>query len=284
MPILIKEVLMTNFDIELVGKVGSMALVNKEHNDIDYNIIAKISRYLHPGVIWVTSGATEIGRLDFIKRTGNELCGDENEIKADYSAQGQSILMANYRQFVDSRFCLRQILVEHYHFNDLAKKQHLAKMLLRCPAQNAIPIINYNDPVSDEEVRNMEIRSLKKTNNKVVECVDNDETASQVACLVKPKNLLILTGVDGIYTDKNDKSTLVTDITGKDTYELLKNIENYQNYCDGASRKGANGARAKLEYIKEPVKNGTTVYIANSKYSISDILNGSVPCTKIYKS
>ncbi len=273
---------MKEFDIELVGKVGSMALVNKEHDDIDYNIIARISRYLHPGVIFITSGATEIGRLDYIKRTGKELSGDENEIKADYSAQGQSILMANYRQFMDSRYCMRQILVEHFHFNDEAKKQHLAKMLLRCPSQNAIPIINYNDPVSDEEVRNMEIRSLKKIRNKVVECVDNDETASQIACLVKPKYLLILTGVDGIYADKNDKSSLVTEIKGKDTYELLNNIEHYQNYCDGASRKGANGARAKLEYIKEPVKNGTTIFIANSKYPIPEILKGNIPCTKIF--
>lgn len=274
---------MNTFDIELVGKVGSMALINKEHNDIDYNIIARIGRYLQPGMVWVTSGATEVGRLDFIKRTGTELSGEENEIKVDYSAQGQSILMSNYRQFVDSRFCLRQILVEHHHFNDLAKKQHLAKMLLRCPAQNAIPIINYNDPVSDEEVRHMEIRSLKKVGCKVVECVDNDETASQIACLVKPRNLLILTGVDGIYTDKNDKSTLVSEIRGKDIYELLQNVEHYQNFCDGASRKGANGARAKLEYIKEPLKNGTTVFIANSKYSISDILSSCVPCTKIYQ-
>ena len=35
---------MGNFDIELVGKVGSMALINKEHDEIDYNIISRISR------------------------------------------------------------------------------------------------------------------------------------------------------------------------------------------------------------------------------------------------
>ena len=29
------------FDIELVGKVGSMALVNKKWGDIDYNVIAR---------------------------------------------------------------------------------------------------------------------------------------------------------------------------------------------------------------------------------------------------
>ena len=70
---------MGNFDIELVGKVGSMALINKEHDDIDYNIISRISRYLKPGIVWITSGATEIGRLDYIKRTGKELIGNTEE-------------------------------------------------------------------------------------------------------------------------------------------------------------------------------------------------------------
>ena len=89
---------MAKFDIELVGKVGSMALINKEYNDINYNVIARLSKELKPGYIWVTSGAAEIGRLDFIKRNGYELEGDSSEVKTDYSAQGQSILMSNYRQ------------------------------------------------------------------------------------------------------------------------------------------------------------------------------------------
>ena len=130
---------MTAFDIYLVGKVGSIALVNASHDDIDYNIIARISRYLKPGYIWVTSGATEIGRLDYIKRTGFELIGDENSIKTDYSAQGQSILMQNYRQFVDSRYSIRQFLVEHQHFNDKEKREYLKNALLRCPKQEPFP-------------------------------------------------------------------------------------------------------------------------------------------------
>ena len=55
---------------------------------------------LKPGMIWVTSGATEIGRLDYIRRTGKELTGDPEQDKTDYAAQGQSILMQNYRQFI----------------------------------------------------------------------------------------------------------------------------------------------------------------------------------------
>lgn len=272
---------MTKFDIEMVGKIGSIALINKEYSDINYNIIARLSRELKPGYIWVTSGAMEVGRLDYIKRNGREINGDEAETKADYSAQGQSILMQCYRQYMDSNYSLRQILVEHQHFNDEVKKEHLKNMLLRCPSQNAIPIINYNDAICYEENRKMEISALKNNRKNVVECVDNDETASQIACLVKSKLLLILTSVDGILDDLNSADSLVKEIGGSTIDEVLKNIEFHQNNCKGASRRGAGGARAKLEFIKEPVKNGTKVIIANSKYNMCDILEGKAPCTTI---
>ena len=271
---------MSKFDIELVGKIGSMALINKEYNDIDYNIISRLSRELKPGMIWVTSGATEIGRIDFIKRNGYELEGNTSEVKTDYSAQGQSVLMSNYRQFVDSKYNLRQILVEHQHFNNDVKKEYLKNLLLRCPSQNAIPIINYNDPLSTNEIIKLELSSLP-TSSHLVHCIDNDETASQVACLVKAKRLLILTSVDGIYQDINDKSSLVREISGANASEVMANIDEYQKVCYGASRAGANGAKAKLEYIKEPITNGTEVFIANSKYKIADILSGKCPSTKV---
>ncbi len=271
---------MNKFDIELVGKIGSMALINKEYNDIDYNIIARLSRELRPGMIWVTSGATEIGRIDFIKRNGYELEGDCSEVKTDYSAQGQSVLMSNYRQFVDSKYNLRQILVEHQHFNNDLKKNYLKNLLLRCPAQNAIPIINYNDPLSTSEIIKLELSTLP-ANCHPVHCIDNDETASQVACLVKAKRLLILTSVDGIYSNFEDKDSLVREISGANALEVIANIDEYQKVCYGASRAGANGAKAKLEYIKEPIMNGTEVFIASSKYKIADILSGICPSTKI---
>ena len=258
---------MAKFDIDLVGKVGSLALIDKAYGDINYSTIARISRELRPGIIWVTSGATEIGRLDFIKRTGRELTGSDEDNKTDYSAQGQSVLMGWYRQFVDSRFSLRQILVEHQHFNDAEKREYLKKVLLRCPEEDAIPIINYNDAVCYEENRKMEIRALMNEKKRAVECVDNDETASQVACLVNAKRLLILTSVNGIYTDISDENSLVREINGKNTEELLKNIEEYRKFCHGASRKGANGAGAKLEYIKAPVEKGTEVIIAREPHA-----------------
>jgi len=90
-----------------------------------------------------------------------------------------------------------------------------------------------------------------------------------------------LTSAEGIYRDPDDKTTLIDEINGKDTYELLENITACENYCHGASRKGANGARAKLEYIKDAAAQGTEVIIASAKYSISDILDGKVRATRI---
>ena len=270
------------FDIELVGKVGSMALVNKAWGDIDYNAIARISRELKAGYIWVSSGATEIGRIDYIRRNGKEIDGDYGEVKVDYAAQGQTILMNNYRQYIDPKYSVRQILVEHRHFNDPAKKENLKKLLLRCPSQGAIPIINYNDPLSSEEIDKVELQELAKSRKDVVHCMDNDETASQIACLVKCKTLLIYTSTLGIYSNPSDESTLIKSITGKDSYEVIDAVCEAQGMCTGSSRVGANGAVAKLEYIKEPLKNGSQVYIANPRFSISEVLNGQAPCTKIF--
>ena len=268
-------------EVELVGKIGSMALIDKKDNMIDYTRVARLSRELRPGFIWISSGATEIGRLDYIMRSGEEL-PDTEESKTDYAAQGQAILMQTYRQYIDSKYSMRQFLLEHHHFNDDAKREHILNSLLRCLSQNAIPIINYNDAVSSSENRRMEIAALSKKKTNVHEYYDNDETAAQVARLVRAKRLLILTSVDGIYADPADPSTLIENITAPNGALLLAEIEKAKAYCDGASRKGANGAKAKLEYVKTAAAEGTAVYIASGRYSISEVLSGAVRCTRIW--
>ncbi len=269
------------FDVELVGKIGSMALIDKQAGILDYTKIARLSKELRPGYVWVTSGATETGRLDYLHRNGKELDGSMEEVKADYSAQGQTLLMETYRKFVDPKYSLRQVLVEHQHFNDPVKREFLKNLLLRCREQGAIPIVNYNDAVCAEENRKMEIQTLQAKEKKVVECVDNDETASQIACLLKAETLLIFTSADGIYKDIGNSDEIIEKISGKDICEVIDNIDGFKSLCKGASRKGANGAGAKLEYIKDAVKNGTKVIIANGKYTISEVLSGKVPSTKI---
>ncbi len=267
-------------DIALVGKIGSMALIRPKDFDINYNTISRICAELRPGMVWVTSGATEIGRLDHIKRTGKELpFGDES--KADYAAQGQAILMSNYRQFLPPAYGLRQLLVEHQHFNDPEKREHIRRLLLRAAAQGAVPIVNYNDPVSDEENRKMELAHLRENNHDVFECVDNDETAAVIAGLVRAETLVILTSTEGIYLDPKDPSTLVREVTARDAESLTSKIRQLQTHCHGASRTGANGAYAKLEYVLGPATRGTTVRIGHAGHRLGDLLGDKVPHTRI---
>ncbi len=270
-------------DISLVIKIGSMALIRREDNDIDYNIFARLSGELKPGMLLVSSGATEIGRLDMLKRTGRELEGDPEQNKTDYSAQGQAILMENYRRFIRPEYGVRQVLVEHNHFNDPQKRLHLYGLLTRAARQGAIPIINYNDCVSDEENRKMELTTLhaQHPEAQVVECVDNDETAAVVAELVHTKKLVLLTSTDGIYADPRDPNTLVEEIIAPDADALTARVREWQTHCVGASRAGANGAGAKLEYALRCARTGVEVLIAHARYPVSKILSGAVRRTRI---
>ena len=270
--------------LDLVVKIGSMALIRREDNDIDYNLFSRLSGELRPGMAVVSSGATEIGRLDYLKRCGAELTGDPEDNKTDYAAQGQEILMATWRQFIHPDYQVRQVLVEHNHFNDPQKREHLRKMLLRCAGQQAIPIINYNDAVSDEENRKLELQRLHsdRPDETVVECVDNDETAAVVSELIRAKTMVLLTSADGIYRDPKDPATLVTDVTAPDAETLTARIRELQTHCVGASRAGANGAGAKLAFALRSALQGVTVIIGSAKkYRLCELLDGSVPRTRI---
>ena len=270
-----------SYQFDLVGKIGSMALIREEDQDMNYNIFSRLGKELRPGMIWVTSGATEIGRLDYMKRTGCELCGDPEQDKADYAAQGQAILMQTYRQFVPPEYGIRQILAEHTHFNDPEKREHIRLLLERAARQKTIPIVNYNDPVSDEENRKMELAVRRRQGEEVHECVDNDETAAVIANLVQAKTLLLMTSTEGIYQAPGDPSTLVRDVEAGDAESLEKKIRELQESCVGASRAGANGARVKLEYALHCARQGTVVIIGHARHHLSDLVNGRVPCTRI---
>ena len=269
--------------IELVIKIGSMALIRREDNDIDYNIFARLGAELRPGMLLVSSGATEIGRVDYMKRCGGVLTGDTEQNKTDYAAQGQAILMENYRRFIRPEYGVRQVLVEHNHFNDPQKRAHLYGLLQRAAEQGAIPIINYNDCVSDEENRKMELTTLQAQHpgETVVECVDNDETAAVVAELVHTKRLVLLTSTEGIYADPADPDTLVREITAPNAEALEREVRRWQSHCVGASRAGANGAGAKLEYALRSARTGVEVLIANARYPVAKILSGQVNRTRI---
>jgi glutamate 5-kinase len=109
-----------------------------------------------------------------------------------------------------------------------------------------------------------------------VECIDNDETASQISVLLKSKYLLIMTSAEGLLKNPSIPSTLIEKVEGKDTHELIENIDGLLEHCNGSSRKESNGMLAKLQFLKEPIKNGTIVIIGSPKYTIPDLIQGTV--------
>ena len=264
----------------LVVKIGSVALIRREDQDVDYNIFARLGQDLKPGMILVTSGAAEIGRLDYMKRTGRELSGDREQDKVDYAAQGHTILMANYRRFIAPEYGVRQLLLEHTHFNDPERLEHIRQMLFRAADQRTIPIINYNDPVSPEEVRKMEL-AVRRQGEQVVECADNDETAAVVTCLVNARMLVIMTNTEGVYQAPDDPETLVREVTAPTFPALEEKVRRLQQHCVGASRAGAKGAGAKLEYALSSVRQGAEVIIGHARHHLRDLVAGNVPCTRI---
>ena len=166
-------------------------------------------------------------------------------------------------------------------FNDVEKREHIRRFFLRARDQGAIPIVNYNDPVSDEENRKWELSELRREGREVHECVDNDETAAVIAGLIRARILLILTSTEGIYREPGRPETLVRDVLAGNAEDLKRKVMDLQSHCVGASRAGANGAHAKLEFALGPALNGTTVIIGHGRHRITDLIYGRVPCTRI---
>lgn len=60
----------------------------------------------------------------------------------------------------------------------------------------------------------MELFNLRQHREKVVECIDNDEIASEIAVLVKAKYLVILTSSIGLLEDQQDDNSLIKEVPG----------------------------------------------------------------------
>ena len=90
-----------------------------------------------------------------------------------------------------------------------------------------------------------------------------------------------MTSTEGIYRNPADPSTLVRDVIAPDPDSLTAAVRKLQESCVGASRKGANGAKAKLEFALKSALQGTTVIIGHARHHLSDLTEGRVACTRI---
>ena len=194
------------YDFELVGKIGSMALIRQRGSaDIDYNIFSRLGRELKPrhDLGDERRGGNRPAGLYQVAR-GTELTVRQRgcRIRPTTRAQGQSILMEQLPPLHRGRNipCAR-CWWSISHFNDPEKREHIRRLLPpRERSRARFRLSTTTTPFPTRKTARWELSNLRREHRDVVhECVDNDETAAVIAGLVTTKMLLIMTSTEGIY-------------------------------------------------------------------------------------
>jgi glutamate 5-kinase len=182
----------------LVVKIGSNILSDKKEG-INTTRISSIARDIHAlhekghEVVIVSSGAIAAG----MRKLGLKEKPKDIKLKQAAAAVGQSRLMWAYeRSFSEYDMKVAQVLLTRDDLSDRKRYINAKNTLLTLLTYKIIPVINENDTVAMDEIK----------------FGDNDYLASLVAGLVEAEHLVILSDVDGLYTEdprQNAKARLI---------------------------------------------------------------------------
>ncbi len=231
----------------LVVKIGSNILAEaKEGLDMKRiaSIACDISELHHTGydVVLVSSGAIAAG----MRKLGLKEKPRDIKLKQAAAAIGQSSLMRAYeRSFGDYGKKVAQVLLTRDDFSDRKRYINSKNTLLTLLSYGIVPVINENDTVATDEIR----------------FGDNDYLASLVASLIEAERLIILSDVDGLYTEdpRHSSKAKIIEYVEEITPELeLK--------TGGAgSAVGTGGMYSKILAAKRAVNHGITVHIISGR-------------------
>lgn len=221
------------------------------------------------GVVLVSSGAVSAGRV----KLGLKGRIQDITLKQAAAAIGQSSLVWAYEQEFSEKFNKKvaQILLTRNVFSNRQRYINVKNTLLRLLSLKVIPIVNENDTVSFDEIK----------------FGDNDRLAALVAVSIEAKKLVILSDIDGLYTDnptKNPEVALIN-IVDEITPEIMSKAKG------AGSISGTGGMYSKLIAAKIAVDHAITVQIINGKRKnlLTNIFSGKdegtifLPKTKRYK-
>lgn len=193
-------------------------------------------------ILLVSSGAIISG----IKKLALKEYPKSLPVKQAAAAVGQSRLMWAYEKaFERMGIHVAQILLTHQDLADRRRFLNARYTLTALIGFGIIPIINENDTVSVEEIR----------------VGDNDTLASEVAHLVDADMLIILSDVDGLYTEdprKNPSATLIDLIP-----EITEDIERRAGVS--STFEGTGGMATKIRAAKKVGGYGVPTLIINGE-------------------
>lgn len=232
----------------IVIKIGSSSLTHQETGRINLSKMERLVRILTDlrnegkDVILVSSGAIAVGK----ETLGLQNRPSEKAVKQACAAVGQARLMMVYQKlFAEYNQVPAQILMTKYTMiNDISREnaQNTFQELFR---MGVIPIVNENDTVTTDEI----------------EFGDNDTLSAIVTALVNADLLILLSDIDGLYTDdprQNAEAVFIDFVERID--DRLDNMAK-----DSSTLVGTGGMATKISAAKIATGSGADMIIANGE-------------------
>ena len=237
----------------IVIKIGSSSLQHPETGDLDYIRMEVLVRELcdlrnqGKDVVLVSSGAIAAGRKAVhIKRGDMENADNHIAVKQACAAIGQARLMMTYQKiFAEYNQVTAQILMTKNTIVDNLNRYNAHNTFSELLKMGVIPIVNENDTIATYEI----------------EIGDNDTLSAIVAALIDADLLILLSDVDGLYTDdprKNKEARFI------ETVEHIDEKLMHMGKESTGSSVGTGGMNTKLVAAKIATSAGADMVIANS--------------------
>jgi len=234
----------------IVIKIGSSSLHHMETGELNLTKMERLVRELcelkNEGrdVILVSSGAIAVG-----KKTVNVSPSDkEIPLKQACAAIGQARLMMVYQKlFAEYNHITAQILMTMHTITDNISRKNAHNTFSKLLEMGVIPVVNENDTVATHEVEDT--------------FGDNDFLASIVTALTEADLLILLSDIDGLFTDDPHKNKDAKMLTMVDDLDKVKDMAKEST----GSAIGTGGMNAKLNAATVAVNSGADMIIANGE-------------------
>jgi len=222
-----------------------------------YGIAESLANFRRAGreVLLVSSGAVGLGvqRLELPARPS------ELSLVQACAAVGQSRLMSMYDDaFEKLGFRVAQVLLTEDDFIDLRRHANLRATLTTLLQLGVIPVINENDTVSTAEL-DQPAAAAERGPERSRLFGDNDKLSALVMTHIDADLLVLLSDVDGLYTDdpQSEGAMLIPELDVLD--------ERVRSYARGGNGRGRGGMETKLEAVRIANEDGRPAVIANGR-------------------
>lgn len=244
----------------IVIKIGSSSLHHKNSGGLDYTkmdvLVREICNLRNQGkdVVLVTSGAIACGRQTMHMQSSDMSVAR----KQACSAIGQAKLIMTYEKlFSEYNQVSAQILMNKDTITNDLNRFNAHNTFKELLDMGVVPIVNENDTVATYEIN----------------IGDNDTLSAIVASLVEADLLILLSDIDGLYTDnprKNPDAKYIEFVP-----QITEEIEK-MGKAETGSNVGTGGMNTKITAAKIATYSGADMIIANSEdiHIIHRIMDG----------